>query len=537
MRKYYAMLTVLLAPIFMWAQHIHTFKNPVSPGSHLLTVNQKTILVDKIDVASGFQSWTTFDTALKVTSLKKMVTPGAEMLISQTYLPGAEKVIRIDQMLIEEQLHIGAFVFDTEGTLLHVKAIDVKQAPGTKIAHMAFNITQSPDKKSLALVQVQAHKDDSLAIAAVVLDDTLGIINRTGFSVFYEAILSDLQPPLLNNNEELFIAITDKFESYKLSADLKSYVFTKQAFEPQTFQISFDRKKLKNINLAILDDKLHLSALYSNSNDKEKIAGVVNTSYNFAQQQKSKDVYYVYSPESLKDLKKMFGIEGRKGHLLNYLSPLPFTTNAGQSFAVLLPEKIEAPRQGPKPVPPAVTGLGEIRQNLETVNKLVGTTPLGSTKPLTVTEANTYAATIQQGAPKNIPNTDDIYRNPYIQNKAGQNQKDFKKNLLFFSFEKGQAIRQFARLKPIQDEEYDFFAYIPEADGYSALHYLWPSFKRSYLNKTTINSKGKKTEKNVFEDKTKVLLMEYPFIATEKNLLAIYQDKISGEMGLIKLQL
>lgn len=67
----------------------------------------------------------------------------------------------------------------------------------------------------------------------------------------------------------------------------------------------------------------------------------------------------------------MFGIEGRKGHFLNYISPLPFTSTAGLSFAVLLPEKLEAPRQGPKPIPPAVTGLGEIRQNLETVNKLV----------------------------------------------------------------------------------------------------------------------------------------------------------------------
>ena len=82
-----------------------------------------------------------------------MVTPGAEMLISQTYLPGAERVIRIDQMLIEGQLQIGAFIFDTEGTLVHVKAIEATPAPGTTINNIPFIITQSPDKKSLALVQ------------------------------------------------------------------------------------------------------------------------------------------------------------------------------------------------------------------------------------------------------------------------------------------------------------------------------------------------------------------------------------------------
>lgn len=143
---------------------------------------------------------------------------------------------------------------------------------------------------------------------------------------------------------------------------------------------------------------------------------------------------------------------------------------------------------------------------------------------------------MQQGAPKNIPNTDDIYRNPYIQSQSPQNQKEFKRNLLFFSFEDGKTISQFARLKPIQDEDYSFFAYVQQTNGYSALHYIWPSFKRSYLNKTTIDSSGRTTEKNVFEDKTKVLLIEYPFISTENMLVAFYQDKTTGEMGLIKLQ-
>jgi len=538
MRMSLAIFILFLAPVFLCAQHIHVINRMSSPGSHLLNINENIVLIDEIDITNGAQTWTTFDNSMNVISTKKLVTPSADMLINQTYLPGDNKVLRIDQMVIEKQLHIGAFVFDTKGTLLHVKEIEISPAPGTSIINSPFVITQSPDKKSLALVQSQSHQTDSLAIASIILDDALEIVNNSSFIIHFETILNDMQFPLLSNNQELLISITDKFDSYKLSADIKGYLISKSKIEPTIFQLNFDRKKLKNINLSIANNNLNVAALYSNSNDKGKIAGVINTSYNWVQQQKTKDVSYAYSPQVVKELKKAFGVEGRRGHLPNFLSPLPTYTNNNFGFASLLPDKPLPPRNKNSEIPPALEGLGAIKQNMDHVNSLVGTTPNGSTKPLTLAEATTYAATMQRGTPYYIVNTDDYYKNPNKgQDYSAQSQKIFKRNLLFFSFDNEQINNQFVKLVPIQDDNYNFFAYVPESDGYSALHYVRPSFKRSYLNKTTIDKIGKVSEKNVFEDKSKILLTDYPYIVTEKMLLAFYEDKLTGEMGLAKIQL
>ncbi len=538
MIKYWALFSIYFLPILSSAQSIHTLTKEVSPNAHFIAVKDKTILVEPIDAASESQKWTTLDSALQIISIKRMVTPGANLLISQAFLPGFNKVLRIDQMLVEDELKIGAFVFDTEGNLLNVKAIDAVPAPGTKIIHSPFMLTQSPDKRSIALVQAQQLLSDSLAIAAIVLDDALNVISNTGYRILYEPMLSELKPPMLSNDQNLFVTIADKFDSYKLSASVNFHVLAKGSTKHQTFVLPFDRKKIKYLNLATQEEQLNFSAFYSNSNDKENINGLVYTSFDWRRNQRATDAYYAITQQAVKELKKMFAIEGRKGKLLNYLAPLPVgSANAHQSFAVLLPENPDPVRAGPKPVPPPVTGLGAIRQNLENVNQLVGSTPRGTTKPLTVAEANTYAATMQQGVPNNIPNTDDIYKNPHSQNNKPQNQKEFKKNLLYFSNNNGQAISQFVKLRPIQDEAYSFFTYIPEKNGYSALHYLWPSLKRASLTKTTIDKDGKVTSKNVFEDQSKILLGSHPFIATEKKLIAFYQDKFTGEMGILQIPL
>ena len=537
MIKNYIILILVLAPPYLSAQNIHPLKRNVEAGSHLLNVNQKVVLIDQIDVASESQLWTTFDTALKIISQKRMVTPEAEMLISQTFLPANNKVLRIDQMLINDQIQIGAFVFDTEGSLLHVKAVPTIPAPGTSITKTPFLISQSPDKKSFALVHAQAYKDDSLAVAAVVLNDSLNIISSTGFSFYYESILSDILSPLLNNEHKLIIAIADKFESFKLSAFIKAFVISKERSRPEMFELTFDRKKLKNNNLSLLENKLNVSSLYSTGNNKGNIAGVLVTSYDLTQKNKTEDKYFAYSPDAIKDLKKIFGNEGRKGHLLNYIAQMPLSqSKENYNFAVLLPGKSQVSGPTSKPIPPPIEGLGKIKQHQNLVNSLVGTIPSGSTKPLSIAEANTYASSMI-GKPSHIINTDDYYKNPYNKAYKPQIPKKYKRNLLFFSFEEGQQTHRFTMLRPIQDEAYSFTAYVPETDGYSVLHYLWPSFKRSYLNKTTVDSSGKLSEKNVFEDKAKVLKSNYPFIIFNNQLIGFYEDRFTGEMGLVNIKL
>ena len=198
----------------------------------------------------------------------------------------------------------------------------------------------------------------------------------------------------------------------------------------------------------------------------------------------------------------MYGTDGRKGNLLNYLSILPdlFTVNTGYSYAFL------------QPAPPRMK--------------------------LTVYDDVNANAAVRHNREANFTNSSQGEFSSVF-SPIRSKRKSQPRNLLFFSFRDPhpETNHRFIKIKPAADPGYDFFTYFPVKGGYSALHYFSSASGQPYLKKVTIDNTGALIEKKIFEDKSKVLLADYPFIVSEESLLTFYEDRITGQTGLIMIRL
>ena len=191
------LLIALSAPIFSFAQYAHQFSQPVPPNVNLLKVGDHTILIHPMDLKNEAQKWITYDSMLNIINTKKLVTPDAGNIMSQTYTETINSILRVDQFIIEGQLKISAFAFDLKGNLLFSKEIEAKPPPGHKIQPFPFYVLQSPDKRVLSLVQTLSMEGDSLAVSNIILDDQLNIFNNVGYTIPFDPRLADLYLPVV----------------------------------------------------------------------------------------------------------------------------------------------------------------------------------------------------------------------------------------------------------------------------------------------------------------------------------------------------
>jgi hypothetical protein len=531
------LLTLLLCifhPAFLCAQYIYPLPASIPEGSQLLKLGNETILIHPMDVNNQSHKWTTLDSTLAETSTKKLVTPGAENIIRQTYLESVNSIIRIDQFLLNGELIVSAFVFDAKGNLIRKKQIENVVFSGTK-SPVPFYVAQSPDKTVVLLIETLILDDDNISVLSIVFDELLNVSTPRKVNVAFKPALFDLYMPLVNNDKTVFIPTVDKFNSYKLSSVVNGYLLKHTENNPKSIQFNFERKKIKELNFQFSGDKIIFTGLYSTEKNKGDVAGVFYSGYDLKKQQYVKTEEYGFSDNVKAALKKTYGAERRKGNLLNYLSffPTPFAADAKYSYAVLLPE-----RKTPVIVPssssaPQTDELGQIKHQAETVNSYVGTQPPGYSRPMNAAEAAAYAAAY--GNQTTSPNHQGWEPNPPSQPR----QRLYDKNLLFFDFKNAEpeASYRFLRIKNVTDHNYQFFTYILAADGLGALHYILPDFGTPYLKSSIISANGKLAEKKVFEDRSRILLPDYPFVMDGESLISFYADKITGQMGLIRLKL
>ncbi|HUS03253.1 MAG TPA: hypothetical protein VMY77_16050, partial [Chitinophagaceae bacterium] len=462
------------------------------------------------------------------------VTPGAENIIRQTYLESVNSIIRIDQFFLDGELIVSAFVFDAQGNLIRRKQIENVIFTGTK-SPVPFYVAQSSDKTVVLLIETLIVDDDNISVLSIVFDELLNVSTPRKFNVAFKPALFDLYMPLVNNDKTVFIPTVDKFNSYKLSSVVNGYLLKHTENNPKAIQFNFERKKIKELNFQFSGDKIIFTGLYSTEKNKNDVAGVFYSGYDLKEQQYVKTEEYGFSDNVKAALKKTYGAERRKGNLLNYLSffPTPFAADAKYSYAVLLPE-----RKTPIIVPSSSSAsqtneLGQIKHQAGTASSYIGTQPSGYSRPMNAAEAAAYAAVYSWQTTS--PNYQGWDPNPPQKIR----QRVYDKNLLFFDFKNAdpEASHRFLKIKNAADPAYEFFAYIPAADGLGALHYIVPDFGTPYLKRSIISANGKLAEKKVFEDRNRILLPDYPFVLDEETLTSFYEDKITGQMGLIRLKL
>jgi hypothetical protein len=533
--KLTTLLITLFLPIWLVAQYNHPLSQLVPANSYLLKSGENSILIHPLDLKNKAHKWITFDSTLTIISNKKLITPEAEKLISQTYLEGGNSIIRVDQILVEDVLRISAFTFDVKGTLLGSKEIEAIPIISKKGKASPFHVIQSADKNFISLVQAFVVKGDSLAISNVVFDKNLSPYANAGYMLPFNALLTNMYLPLVNNNGNVIILTADKFNSYKLGSTLNLYQLSAKEQALKTLQYQFNRKKIKGLNFDLTGDTLFFSGVFSEESKKDEVAGVFQAGFDLRKQQKLAFEKFAYTDQVRRQLEKTFGAEGRKGNHLNYISLLPqrFFPNSKFLFAVLLP-MLQQSQPGQKASPAQLKGLEEINHQLGVVKSLVGTQPQGYSGPVTLDQATTYAATNYN--PSNVPsNPNGGWTAKPPKPRSNHKQNAQTKNLLFFSFQ--DSSNQFVKFKPATDPKYHFFNYLSNNSGYSAFHYVTPAFGKPYLNSTAISTAGSISEKKIFEDKSKVLLSGYPVLLDEKSLLGFYENTITGEMGLVKIRL
>jgi hypothetical protein len=525
-----AYITLLLLSFDAAAQHHHAFSGTIPSGARLFTVGDHTILIHALE-NPGDQKWTSFDSTLKVIATKKLVSPDAENIVGQTYLEAGNSLIRIDQIRNGKQLELSAFVFDATGNIISREAIVADSIYG-----LPFYISQSPGKDFLLLSQAFTMGTDSMIVRNIVIDKELNVVNNSSTEIPFNPELFDFYMPMLNDQKTIFIVTAEKSNSYRLGTIVNCYYLEPSNSSLHKLQFEYKRKKLKNISFSGRGDQFVFSALYVDATNKNDVAGIVSGAYNLGTQKYLKGNDLPFSEETKAQIKKLYGNEGRKGNLLNYMSLLgdELSGDAPVVYAYLTDAYKNAVNTVESKVPDAPEGLGAIKQNTAFVNSLVGTRPRGYVRGMSVAEANAYAAMYPEKNP--FPNTDKAYKvkfkEPFKQKESSGN-----KNLLFLPFDNTLAGSKFLKIKTDPTPEYAFFTYFQDSRAYGAIYYTPSSSGFPYLNSIKITREGKVVETRLFTEKNKLLLPDYSFVTTEKELIAIYLDKLTSNMGLLKLKL
>ena len=533
--KVITLFMIMLIPVALIAQYDRSLPEPVPSNAHLFSLNDQVILIHPMDMQNKSDKWVLFDSSLNITATRKLTTPYAEDILSQNYLQSDNVIFRIDQFLLDGQLHVNAYTFNAKGDLINSKALDFSPHPGSQLLPVPFYISQSPGKKIISLMQAQVIAD-SLIIANVILDDQLNISSNTGFSIPFDAVLSDMYMPLVNNNETSFIITADKFDSYKLGSVVNCYMLHKGQKTPSPVHFKFNRKKIKDLNFFTPGDSLIFSALFSETSNKDVVSGILQTGYDTREQKHLFTKDYTYNSEIKSQLKKMYNSEGRKGNLLNYLSILPeqYVSDTSFGYAILLPAQKNGVRNIENNMPAPLPGLGQIQRDVAYSTQFIGTQPPGFSKPMDAAEASVYARSLQG-------NRTIDYEPNKINYKSAPSRKSKSeyRNLLYFSLNDSPPGRstQFLRIKILDDPRYDFFTYIPGQSSYSAIFYSLNGSHLPFLNKITIDKFGSLEEKKLFEDNAKILLPGYPIIVNQEFLTGFYQDVNTRQMGLLKIKL
>jgi hypothetical protein len=490
-----------------------------------------------MDINNEAQKWLSFDSSLNRLAAKKLVTPDAVKIIGQSYIPSNNSIIRIDQLVIDDEFRVRAFVFDVHGNIINQKDIDLAAAAKARLLAVPFYVIQSPNQQMASLVQMQMMPSDTLLVTAFSMDNELATQTSKAFKIPFNKELQDVLMPLTDNKGSVYVLTTDKFDSYTLSTSLHCFKVSGHDQVPQKIQFHFNRKKVKDLHFSITDSRLLLSALYNENGNKKDVAGMLYAGFDLSTGQLLPTTTQHFDQNIKDQLKRQFGNERHKGHLPNYMVTLPHPSviKSLTSYAILLPPYEFNRAAPPRKIIPGNDDINDIKNQLNYVNSFVGAQPSGYSRPMDYVEARAYAETRN-------PGTSHAQNQQY---QIGANQEKYKgpksrglnnsfKNLLLLGADGKIA---FSTIHPSQDPAYRFYAYFPVDEQFGRLYYKAPLKGMTTLQLIIMDTSGIVKEKKVYEDQQRILVPSYPYSIYHNSLVAFFEDKTTGEMGLVKMRL
>jgi hypothetical protein len=525
---------ILLLSFPATAQKFTPLKDPVPSSASFLQLGNQIVLIHPFDKNNSTQKWVTFDSGLNIIAAKKIFSPEWHHMVSQNYVTTSDAVIRIDQMIFNDSLYITLYRFDASGNLRKRLALDFLPFNGRKLETVPFYISQSADKKMLALVQPMTLRKDELTLTSFVLNEMLDVSSNFQRAHPFDPLLHDMLLPLVDNDGKLFVPITEKFDSYRLGS-LIQLVPLHNHSDP--VQFTFDRKKLKDARMQLSDGRLTMSALYSVEQSKSDIAGILQLDADIKDIKKQQITYHLYNDELKKSLVKKTGNAMRKGNPFNYLFLLPAREKETErTYGVLLSDQMPLRIQNNNtPVANASEELDNVKRQVAAVNSLTGTRRRGQTliNPMTPAEASVYAATMQRtvGNESRIEST---------ASSLPPAEKEEQRELLQFTYlpNSNEVSYQLLRIRLTNDLIYDFFSFAEVRGQYHAIQYKLPTLKRAQLTSSTFGADGKPVEMMLLEDKNRVIVNGYPTLLFQgRKLVAVYADRYTGEMGVVGVEL
>jgi hypothetical protein len=528
-------LLFLLLPGYFFGQGFYSIGETVPSSTQLMSVGGRIVMIQPIDLTNKEQKWVCLNLNLSEVSIKKLITPNAEQMVSQVYIPSVNSIIRLDQYVTEGQIFLNAFAFDATGNMKKQLQLEPIINLGQQLYPMPFYLIQSENKEWISVTQSVNLENDSLQLRNILLDKDLNIISNSVFNIDYNNDLFDYYLPVLNEDGSVFFITAEKYTSYRLSTQINCYYNQKGSDQLKPIRFEVSRKKLKKIDFSARNNTFTFLSLFSAGTEKAEIAGYVYGGFNIGTNEYLKPIEVAYSEQSQEKLRKAFWADRRKDNFLNYLSLLPLADSAYEiGYGYILPKEEFARIDNSKTYDNPTNDIGKFQQKAAYTSSLVGSKPAGYSKPLNAAEAMDYAA--RQEAARSA-NKGDMSREKERNPRPSIDQ--YQRNLILFSAAgtKEANTTKLYKIKSSVSPEYQFFTYYPAKEGYAALYYTAPAFGLPYLSCITMNKNGVVTEKKVFDESSKILLKDYPFIIQGNEFTGFCEDKETGLIGLVKFNL
>ena len=526
----------------------YVFQAPPPLNTHLLQTSNSIILIAPEDNNNLSQLWTRFDDSFTILSKKRLVLPENTKVVRQNYYESNAGIIRLDQSVKENRIEVDLFLFSDDGDIKTSQNL-VNYEDYTKDINgkkpYPFLPVFSADKSRIALVKLDQAGEDSLKISAIVASITPATRYATNYVIHFDGDLQDPPAFVLNNDGVLAAVVPDKFKSYTLGSTVYCYFTEEGKNKPVTGKLLFPRKKIKTPHIRMDNSGLLFSALFSEGDEKESVAGWINGRFDLKTSNWKQAKTYTFSKDLNKKLKRIYGQPVPAKDILNYLHVMTDEYSSEPVlFATLVPfesTKRYQPYYGSSARVPYINTT-EPQQRLDALNRLVSAAPVQIPGyPVINTFEQAYTVTNALGW---IPGYKEPSNNNFSYasniNSPGMKPVWQRSSLLYFATDSSSKITkyQFEKIFPTTDEGYYFNSRFKNNDGsYSALYYHTPGLRKPYLNKLTIDKEGNVSEKNLFEDSNKILDYSYPHIIRHNKLIAFYYYIKTNDVGIIAVDL
>ena len=525
----------------------YVFQAPPPLNTHLLQTSKSIIVISPQDNNNLSQLWTRFDDSFTVVSRKRLVLPENTKVVRQNYYESNAGIIRLDQSIKENNIEVDLFLFNDDGDIVSSQNL-VNYEDYTKDTEgkrpYPFQPVFSADKSKIALVKLDKTGEDSLTVSATVASTSPGSRFYINYVIPFDNDLQDPPAFVLSDNGVLAAVVPDKFKSYTLGSTIYCYFTEEGKTKPLMGKLLFARKKIKTPHIRIDNSGLFISALFSEGDDKDVVAGWINGSFDFKTSNWKQAKSYTFDKDINKKLKKVYGQAIPAKDVLNYLHVMTDEYSIDPVlFATLVPfesNKKYHPFYGSDARVPYINTT-EPQQKLEALNRLVSSGPVNIPGyPVINSFEQAYTVTNALGWIPGYKTPDNNSNYAPNNNQSSFSPVPRRSSLLYFATDSSSKITkyQFEKIFPTSDAGYYFNSRFKNADGsYSALYYYTPGLHKPYLNKLTIDKEGNVSEKKLFEDNNKILDYSYPHIIRNNKLISFYYYIKTNDVGIIAVDL